>query len=168
MQWRHGFGAEKARAAIERASELAAAAPGQPEYWRLTYARFAAALLRGEFPAAGEIAEAYLRQAEVEGRLEHVVAARRMLGTVKFELGEFSESREEFERMLANWDEERDKDLRVVMGSDVLCVGWSYMAQLLTILGEVENALRMSEDAIRRAETMGDFGSLASAHYQAS
>jgi hypothetical protein len=63
--------------------------------------------------------------------------------------------------MLAKWDEERAEDLRAVMGSDVLCTGWSYMAQLLMVLGEVENALRISEDAIRRAETLGDFGSLA-------
>ena len=161
MQWAKGFGAEEARAAVERAGELAAAAPGQPEYWRMAYARFAVSLLRGEFHAAQKIAEAYLRQAEVEGQPQHAVAARRMLGTVKFELGAFSESREEFERMLANWDEERDKDLRAVMGSDVLCVGWCYLAQLLTILGEVENALRISEDSIRRAETLGDFGSLA-------
>jgi len=160
-QWAKGFGAEEARAAVERAGELAAAAPGQPEYWRLAYARFAVSLLRGEFHAAQKIAEAYLRQAEVEGRPQHAVAARRMLGTVKFELGAFSQSREEFERMLANWDEERDKDLRTVMGSDVLCVGWCYLAQLLTILGEVENARRVSEDAIRRAESLGDFGSLA-------
>jgi hypothetical protein len=54
--------------------------------------------LRGEFRAAREIAQAYLRQAEVEGRPEHAVAAHRMLGTVTFELGAFSESREEFER----------------------------------------------------------------------
>ena len=83
-----------------------------------------------------------------------LLAARRQLGA-------FSELREEFERMLAKWDEERAEDLRAVMGSDVLCTGWSYMAQLLMVLGEVENALRISEDAIRRAETLGDFGSLA-------
>jgi class 3 adenylate cyclase/tetratricopeptide (TPR) repeat protein len=161
MQWRHGFGAEEARAAIEKASELAAAVPGRPEYWQLTYARFAVSLMRGEFHVAGELAEAYLRQAELEGRAEHVFAARRMLGTVKFELGAFSESREEFDRMLPNWDEEGGDDLRAGMGADALCVGWGYMAQLLTILGEVRNARRLSEDAIRRAESLGDFGSLA-------
>jgi class 3 adenylate cyclase len=161
MQWAKGFGAEEAHAAIERASEFAEAAPGQPEYWQLAYDRFAVSLVRGEFLEAREIAEAYLRQAEVEGRPEHEVAARRMLGTVKYELGEFSEARVEFERMLTNWDEQRDKGLRAAMGSDVLCVGWSYMAQLLMILGEIQNALRMSEDAIGRAKTLGDFGSLA-------
>ena len=35
------------------------------------------------------------------------------------------------------------------------------MAQPLMILGEVDDAVRMSEDAIRRAESLGDFGSLA-------
>jgi tetratricopeptide (TPR) repeat protein len=35
------------------------------------------------------------------------------------------------------------------------------MAQLLTTLGEVDDAVRMSEDAIHRAESLGDFGSLA-------
>jgi class 3 adenylate cyclase/tetratricopeptide (TPR) repeat protein len=161
IQWRHGFGAEEARAAIERAGEFAGAAPGQPGYWRVTYARFAASLVRGELRTALEIAETYLRQAEIEGRPEHEVAARRMLGTVKFELGAFSESREEFERMVANWDEDRDKDLGSVTGSDVLCVGWSYMAQLLATLGELESALHLSEEAIRRSEVLGDFGSFA-------
>jgi hypothetical protein len=35
------------------------------------------------------------------------------------------------------------------------------MAQLMMILGEVEDAVRMSEGAIRRAESLGDFGSQA-------
>ena len=35
------------------------------------------------------------------------------------------------------------------------------MAQLMVILGEVDDAVRMSEGAIRRAESLGDFGSLA-------
>jgi tetratricopeptide (TPR) repeat protein len=89
------------------------------------------------------------------------VNARRLLGTVKLELGAFSESRQEFEKLLEDWDEDRDKGLRAVTGADVLCVGWAYMAQLMVILGEVDNAVRMSEGAIRRAESLGDFGSLA-------
>ena len=48
-----------------------------------------------------------------------------------------------------------------MMGADVLCVGWAYMAQLLMNLGKVDDAVRMSEGAIRRAESLGDFGSLA-------
>jgi tetratricopeptide (TPR) repeat protein len=160
-QWAKGWGAEEARAAVERAHELAAPTPGHPDYWSLTYGRFAVALLRGEFRSALGIAETYLRQAEVEGRPEHAVSARRLLGTVKLELGAFLESRQEFEKLLEDWDEERDKGLRAVTGADVLCVGWAYMAQLLMILGEVDEAVCMSEAAIRRAESLGDFGSLA-------
>jgi predicted ATPase len=161
MQWAKGFGAEETRAALERAHEFVAPTPGHPDYWSLTYGRFAVSLLRGEFRAAQEIAETYLRQAEVERRPDHAVNARRLLGTVKLELGAFSESRREFEELLANWDEERDKYLRLVTGADVLCVGWVFMAQLMIILGEVEVGVHMSEDAIRRAESLGDFGSLA-------
>jgi tetratricopeptide (TPR) repeat protein len=117
--------------------------------------------LRGEFRAALEIAETYLRQAEVEGRPDHAVNAGRLLGTVKLELGAFFESRQEFEKLLQDWDENRDKGLRATTGADVLCVGWAYMAQLMVILGEVDDAVRMSEGAIRRAESLGDFGSLA-------
>ena len=156
-----GVGAEEARAAVERAHEFAAPTPGHPDYWSLAYGRFAVALLRGEFRAALEIAETYLRQAQVEGRPDHAVNARRLLGTVKLELGAFFESRQEFEKLLEDWDEDRDKDLRAVTGADVLCVGWAYMAQLMVILGEVDDAVRMSEGAIRRAESLGDFGSLA-------
>ena len=41
VQWAKGWGSEEARTAIERAHEFAAAAPGHPEYWSLTYGRFA-------------------------------------------------------------------------------------------------------------------------------
>jgi hypothetical protein len=122
------------------------------------YGRFANFLMRGEFVAAHEAAASYLRQAQVAGRLDHVVNARRLLGTVKLELGAFRDSREEFEALLANWDEDRDRALRAVTGADVLCVGWAYMAQALVCLGEVEAAVRMSEDAFRRAEALDDFG----------
>ena len=99
---------------------------------------------------------------QVEGRPDHAVNARRLLGTVKLELGAFFESRKRFRRAgLEDWDEDRDKHLRMVTGADVLCVGWAYMAQLMVILGEVDDAVRMSEGAIRRAESLGDFGSLA-------
>src|SRR5262249_11498377 len=99
--------------------------------------------------------------AQVEGRPDHAVNARRLLGTVKLELGAFFESRQEFEKLIEDWDEDRDKGLRAVTGADVLCVGWAYMAQLMVILGKVDDAVRMSEGAIRRAESLGDFGSLA-------
>jgi tetratricopeptide (TPR) repeat protein len=161
VQWAKGWGSEEARAAVERAHEFAAPTPGHSDYWSVAYGRFAVALLRGEFRAALEIAETYLRQAQVEGRPDHAVNARRLLGTVKLELGAFSESRQEFEKLLEDWDEERDKALRAVTGADVLCVGWAYMAQLMVILGEVDGAVRMSEAAVRRAESLGDFGSLA-------
>ena len=161
VQWAKGWASEEARAAVERAHELTAPTPVHPDYWSLAYGRFAVALLRGEFRAALEIAETYLRQAEAEGRPDHAVNARRLLGTVKFELGAFSESRQEFEKLLEDWDEDRDKGLRAVTGADVLCVGRAYMAQLMVILGEVDDAVRMSEGAIRRAESLGDFGSLA-------
>jgi predicted ATPase len=167
VQWGKGFAAEETRAAFERAGELAAVAPRDSEYWTLMYGRFTNPLMRGEFAAALELAETYLREAQVVGRPDHVVNARRLLGTVKFELGAFHDSREEFEALLANWDEERDRVLRTVTGADVLCVGWAYMAQMLVCLGEAEAAVRMSEDAIRRAEALDDFGARAFAliHY---
>ena len=87
--------------------------------------------------------------------------ARRLLGTVNFELGALFESRQEFEKLLADWNEDRDKGLAAVTGADVLCVGCAYMAQLMIVLGNVEDAVRISEGAIRRAESLGDFGSLA-------
>jgi class 3 adenylate cyclase/predicted ATPase len=161
VQWAKGWGSEEARAAVERAHEFTAPTPGHPDYWSLTYGRFAVALLRGEFHAALEIAETYLRQAQVEGRPDHAVNARRLLGTVKLELGAFPESRQEFEKLLEDWEEDRDKGLQAVTGADVLCVGWAYMAQLMVILGEVDDAVRVSEGAIRRAESLGDFRSLA-------
>jgi tetratricopeptide (TPR) repeat protein len=161
VQWAKGWGSEEARAAVERAHELSAPTPVHPDYWSLAYGPFAVALLRGEFHAALEIAETYLRQAQVEGRPDHAVNARRLLGTVKLELGAFSESRREFEKLLEDWDEDRDKGLQAETGADVLCVGWAYMAQLMVTLGEVDDAVRMSDGAIRRAESLGDFGSLA-------
>ncbi|PWT93767.1 MAG: hypothetical protein C5B56_00180, partial [Proteobacteria bacterium] len=161
VQWGMGFAADETKAAFARAGTLAVEAPGDLEYWALMYGRFANFLMRGEFIAAHEAAASYLQQAQSAQRLDHVVNARRLLGTVKLELGAFRDSREEFEALLANWDEDRDRALRAVTGADVLCVGWAYMAQTLMCLGEVEAALRISEDAIRRAEALDDFGARA-------
>jgi predicted ATPase/class 3 adenylate cyclase len=161
VQWGMGFAADETKAAFARAGALAAPATEDPEYWALMYGRFSNFLMRGEFVAAHEAAATYLRQAEVAGRPDHAVNARRLLGTVKLELGLFQDSREEFEALLANWDEDRDKALRAVTGADVLCVGWAYMAQALVCIGEVEGAVRMSEEAMRRAEALDDFGARA-------
>jgi len=161
VQWGMGFAADETKAAFARAGALALAAPRDPEYWALMYGRFASFLMRGEFVAAHEAAATYLRQAQVAGSPEHAVNARRLLGTVKLEQGAFRESREEFEALLANWDEDRDRPLRAVTGADVLCVGGAYMAQALVCLGDVEAAVRMSGDAIRRAEALDDFGARA-------
>jgi len=109
VQWGMGFAADETKAAFARAGALALAAPRDPEYWALMYGRFASFLMRGEFVAAHEAAATYLRQAQVAGSPEHAVNARRLLGTVKLEQGAFRESREEFEALLANWDEDRDR-----------------------------------------------------------
>jgi hypothetical protein len=77
-----GFAADESKAAFARPDGLAVAAPGDPEYWALMYGRFANFLMRGEFVAAHEAVASYLRQAQVAGRLDHVVNARRLRGTV--------------------------------------------------------------------------------------
>ena len=161
VQWGMGFAADETKSAFARADALAVAAPGDPEYWALMYGRFANFLMRGEFVAAHEAAASYLRQAQVAGRLDHVVNAAGCLARSNSSSARSGSSREEFEALLANWDEDRDRALRAVTGADVLCVGWAYMAQTLVCLGEVEAALRMSEDAIRRAEASDDFGARA-------
>ncbi len=80
VMWSKGFAAEEAKAAFARASEIAAAAQDPAERFAGYYGQWSRSLMRAELSSAGEIAEAFLREAEAEGRTTEAGVAQRILG----------------------------------------------------------------------------------------
>ena len=130
------------------------------EYWALMYGRFtqpahARRVRRGAWRRRRPI---FGRPKSRDGRITRSTHAG-LLGTVKLELGAFHDSREEFEALLANWDEERDRALRAVTGADVLCVGMGlHGANARRASARWKALCECPKRRCRRAEALDDFG----------
>jgi tetratricopeptide (TPR) repeat protein len=157
-----GFGAEETKAALARA----ASAPGAartPEYWTVLYGRINADMMSVGLRAARAGAEAFLAEAEAAGLPGHAAFAWLRLGFVKFLAGEVAGARADFERALANYDEQRDESLRAVFALDLRSNALRHLGIVAWHLGDFEKAERLTGEAIRRAKDSGQPGSSADA-----
>jgi tetratricopeptide (TPR) repeat protein len=112
-------------------------------------------------PRAG--AEAFLAEAEAAGMSGHAAFARRMRGFLKFVAGDFADAREDLEQALAAYDERRDESLRAVFALDLRSSALRHLGIVACYLGDLEEAERLTGEAIRRAKDSGQPGSYASA-----
>ena len=106
--WLKGFAADEMGAAYARASELARPADGAAARFVAYYGQCLTGFMRGQNRQARETAEAFLREAEAEGRPTEAGVARRVLGFVLLKLGDLQAARSVLERALSDYVHERD------------------------------------------------------------
>ena len=82
VAWSKGFASDEARAAFARARELNVGAENADERFETYYGMWIGAIQRGQFEIAEEIAEIFLREAEVSGRPTEAAVAHRFLGLI--------------------------------------------------------------------------------------
>ena len=97
VMWSRGFGSDETKAAFERTSALAARAELPAERFSALYGRFLWSWTRGEFRAARDTAERFLREAEAEGRIAEARVAHTTLGLACMQLGDLREARTQLE-----------------------------------------------------------------------
>jgi predicted ATPase len=163
VMWSKGFAAEETEAAFARASEIAAAAQDPAERFAGYYGQWSRSLMRAELRSAGEIAEAFLREAEAEGRTMEVGVAHRVLGLTCLLQGELADARAHLERALRDFAPARDGEARSRFGWDNGIVAAAQLALPVWFQGEVERARRLSEQAIRGAIGSGHVATLVHA-----
>ena len=103
--WSKGYAADEAKAAFERTSTLATGAELHSEQFSALYGRYIWSWSRGEFRAARDIAERFLREAEAEGRTIEALAAHVILGLANMQLGDLREARTQLELALSHFKE---------------------------------------------------------------
>src|SRR5215831_15607860 len=100
LLWSRGFASEEAKAALDRAQELAAGADSAPARFSAYYGKWLSCSARGETGLARQTAERFLREAKVEGRMIEAAVASRNLGLTCFWQGDFTEAKANLEEAL--------------------------------------------------------------------
>jgi tetratricopeptide (TPR) repeat protein len=149
-----GFAADETKAALARA-EGASGVARSPEYWTVRYGRLVGDLMAAKFDALREGAIAFIAEAEAAGQPGHAPVARRVLGFAKIITGDFAGAAADLRRAVADYDDARDAELNANYGHDVLANALATLAQATWYLGDVDEAERLADAAIARAEASG-------------
>jgi tetratricopeptide (TPR) repeat protein len=118
-------------------------------------------LLRGELASALETAEAFLREAESEGRPTEAAAANRLLGMAFLYRGALDNAQAHLSEALRLHDPERDRDAKFRFSADTGAAAASYLAQTKWYLGEINQAIELIEESGLRAFESGHAPTLA-------
>src|SRR5262249_27206972 len=123
--------------------------------------RWTTAFMGCEFRTAWELASAFLREAEDQGRLMEAGVARRGLALISYFLGNFLEARTQCEKALDACDPQRDQEARERFTDDTGTLALSVLAGTSWQLGEIDRARELIDAATRRATELGHFPSIA-------
>jgi class 3 adenylate cyclase/tetratricopeptide (TPR) repeat protein len=145
-----GFASEESKAAFARARELAAQTDNGAERFAAYYGEWIGSIIRGEIRMSRDAAAAFLREAEDEGRLMEIAAARRCLGLSCFALGDFLDARRSFDQSLTDRDPDRDADARFRFIHDTEAAAKMSLALVVWHLGEIGRARELMDAAARR------------------
>jgi tetratricopeptide (TPR) repeat protein len=118
--------------------------------------------MRGEYCQAREIAETFVREAEAGGRGAEAGAARRMLGLIYLYQGDLKAAKAALERGSSDFVPERNKEAKFGGPAGDVTAS-AFLALTEWHLGEVERARQHIQQAIRRADELGDVTTIATA-----
>jgi class 3 adenylate cyclase/tetratricopeptide (TPR) repeat protein len=161
--WLKGFAADEMSAAYARAGQFAGPADEAAPRFVAYYAECLTSFMRGQHRQAHAEAEAFLREAEAEGRPTEAGVGRRVLGFVSLLLGDLRAARSALERALGDYLHERDRETLFRFGNDTQVSATNFLALTEWHLGELERARQLSEESNRRAAELGHAASIASA-----
>jgi class 3 adenylate cyclase/tetratricopeptide (TPR) repeat protein len=152
--WSKGYGADETKAAFERTSALATRAELPADGFSALFGRFLWSWMRGEFRAARDTAERFLREAEAEGRIAEARAGHLALGQAWMQLGDLREARTQLELGLSRF-EEPGSEIREKFGFDVGASARAFLAFTMWLSGDLPRARELIEEATRLAGELG-------------
>jgi class 3 adenylate cyclase/tetratricopeptide (TPR) repeat protein len=161
--WLKGFAADEMGAAYKRAREFARPTEGSDARFIAYYGQCLTGFMRGQHRQARETAEAFLREAEADGRAPEAGVARRVLGFVLLKLGDLQAARSVLERALSDYIRERDGDTLIRFGNDTQVSATNFLALTEWHLGEPERARQLIDWSTRRAAELSHAAAIAGA-----
>jgi class 3 adenylate cyclase/predicted ATPase len=165
LMWSKGYASEETKAAVSRARELAGNVDDPSERFATYYGRWAGHLLRAELNSALETATAFLRDAENAGRPTEAAVAQRFLGLTILWQSDFIEASARLNEALRIYDSERDHDAKFRFGTDTGAVATVHLAQANWLLGNVDQARELMQEAVTRAGATTHAPTMANVDY---
>jgi class 3 adenylate cyclase/predicted ATPase len=163
----HGRGMQspETRRAFSRAQELASGPDDPSERFSIQYALWAGHFVRGELAPLREIAELCLREVEERPDSPEAVVALRINGATEWFAGNFTAARAFLERARAVFDPQRHSDQAFCFAADIGVSIAAYLALVLWVLGEVDQARTFAEEGLARAMQTGHITTVGYAHF---
>ena len=158
-----GFGSEESKTAFTHAGELAAQTDAD-ERFDAYYGLWVASLLRGELQSARERAEAFLREANSEGRITEAAVAYRNVGLTCLFQGDFAAAQANLKEVLRLHDPERDRDAKFRFAADSAINATIYLGWLEWQFGNFVQGRDLVEQAVKRAVDLNHPSTLANVY----
>jgi predicted ATPase len=152
LMYSRGYASDESKTAFARARTLAAGAGDASERFDAYWGLFVGSIARGELSLARETAESFLCDAEDEQRMTETSVARRNVGMARLWQGDFSGARTNLAEALKIYDPERDRDAKFRFGGDGGAGPAGYLTEASWVLGDIERARALSEEALARAD----------------
>ena len=149
--WSRGYGAEETRAAFTRARELATSADDVAERLAIYYGLWGGNAARGEWGLARQIAETFRHEAERAAWKTEAGVAGRALGLTCLWQGDFTEAQANLMQAIRMYDPDGEREAKVRFGMDSGACATAYLAHTSWLLGEVERARELIDEAVVRA-----------------
>jgi len=153
--WSKGWTADETKVAFQKAGDLAVRAESPNERFLALYGQALWNLLRGDIYAGQDVAERFLREAEAEGGVAEVGVAHRVLGLACILRGDLAGARSNLELALGSYVEGRDSEIRQKFAQDTGVVSRNFLAWASWLLGDLQRAHQLIEEATQLANDLG-------------
>jgi predicted ATPase len=163
-----GYSAPETQAAFAKARELASGIQNPAERFATYYGLFIGGLVRGELAVSREIAQKFLEETAGQPGSGEFGIAHRIAGLAHFFAANFVDARQHFKTALSAFDRERDRDFAFRFGQDPIVATKVYLGYTLWLLGDVDCARRLVDEAVEYASSTGHVQTIAYVHIQAA
>ena len=149
-----GYASSEARQAYTRARELCEQLEDSPELFPVLVGLHLMYFVAGEHKTARGVAEQLLRLARRQQAPTFFLSAHDAVGKTALYLGELATAREHLEQGIALYDPQRDAPQVSGAAQDVGAACQMFASHTLWLLGYPDQALKMSQEALRRAREL--------------
>jgi len=149
------YGSRDLEKATARARQLCEEVDDSAQLFPLFYRQCAHELVHGNLRIALDLAEEFIRTAEQQDDDGPALVAHRIFGVIQYTRGELSQSRRALERALELYVHERHSVLAYKYGQDPQAPALAVLSIVLHLLGYLDQASLMRDEAMARADEIG-------------
>ncbi len=149
-----GYASSEVGRIYSRARLLCEFAKAREQYFPVLWGSWVFHVVRADLPAAKELASRIFHLAENQENPTISAAGHFTMGCTLFHLGDLKPARKHFEEVLARYDPKHYPFLLHAYGPELGVFCLSYLAHVLWILGNPDQAVERSSSALSRAQEL--------------